>query len=243
MIFGGLEIVAGGYFAHKYHKNKLNKRRLEEEAQHRRNNTFSNKNPSTYPLQPCFQHEEDRPQHRPQSTAPPQYACYTSTPHQPRPQYQAHPRPQQPRPKPSHAQSFTIPRRPVPERKHEIIIQPSLQRADSMATLSRMPVANGYRPSNQAEPYPPPQRQTNDPLPMRASPYDNVAFSVSSPAFGAAPTSPPVSYAMAPEGGTVGIAVDNDWETYEHEAHHSAYAPTETSTQLGERAPPPPYAP
>lgn len=244
MIFGGLEIVAGGYFAHKYYKNKNEKKRLEEETQHRRNNTFPSNGPASYPLQPHFQHQEQRPQHRPQQTTPPRkYACHAPTPH--RPQCQAQPCPQQLRPKPSHAQSFTIPRRPVPQRKPEIIVQPSLQRADSMATLSRMPIANGYRPSNQAEPTLPPHHQANHPSPIQQSPYGNAAFSVSSPAFGATPTSPPISYVMAPEGGVGGRhTIDDNWETYEHEVHrYSAYAPTEASTHLGERDPPPPYAP
>lgn len=241
MIFGGLEIVAGGYFAHKYYKNKNEKKRLEEEAQQRRNNTFPINRPSSYPLQPHFQHQE---QHRPQRTAAPQkYACHA--PPATRPSCQSQPRPQQLRPKPSHAQTFNIPRRPVPQRKPEIIVQPSLQRADSMATLSRMPIANGYRPSNTANPGPPPRRQTSGLSPIQQSPYGNAAFSVSSPAFGATPTSPPISYVMTPEGGTgVHHTVDDNYETYEHGAYrYSAYAPTEASTQLGERDPPPPYAP
>lgn len=243
MIFGGLEVVAGGYFAHKYYKNKNEKRRLEEEAQKRRNNTFPSNRPSTY--QPYFQPQE-QPQlhHHPQHASPPQkYACYAPTP--PQPQCQAQPRPQQLRPKPSHAQSFNIPRRPVPQRKPEIIFQPSLQRADSMATLSRMPIANGYRPSNLTESNPPPRPQANSLSPIQQSPYGNAAFSVSSPAFGATPTSPPINYVMAPDAGAGGRhTVDDNWETYEHGAYrHSGYAPTEASTQLGERDPPPPYAP
>jgi hypothetical protein len=114
-----------------------------------------------------------------------------------------------------------------------------------MATLSRMPIANGYRPSYLAEPNLPPQSQANNLSPVQQSPYGNAAFSVSSPAFGATPTSPPISYVMAPEAGTeVRHTVDDNWETYEHGAHrYSAYAPTEASTQLGERDPPPPYVP
>ena len=245
MIFGGLEIVAGGYLAHKYYKNKNEKRRLEEEAQKRRNNTFPSNRPTSYPMQPHSQHQEQHSQHRrPQHEAPPQkYACHAPTP--PRPQCQTQPRPQQLRPKPSHAQSFKIPRRPVPQRKPEVIVQPSLQRADSMATLSRMPIANGYRPSNTAELNPPVRRQTNSLSPVQQSPYGNAVFSVSSPAFGATPTSPPVSYVVAPEGGVGGHhTVDDNWETYGHGTHrYSAYAPTEASTQLGERDPPPPYVP
>ncbi|KAH6621920.1 hypothetical protein C7974DRAFT_213388 [Boeremia exigua] len=243
MIFGGLEIVAGGYFAHKYYKNKNEKKRLEEEAQKRRNNTFPSNRPSSYPQQPHFQHQEQRPQHRPQHAATTQkYACHAPTAS--RPQCQSQPRPQQLRPKPSHAQSFSIPRKPVSQTKPEIVIQPALQRADSMATLSRMPIANGYRPSAAAAPVPPP-RQTNGLSPTPQSPYGTAAFSVSSPALGATSISPPISYAMAPEGGLgAQHTVDDNWETYGHRAHgHSAYAPTEASTQLGEREPPPPYAP
>ncbi|KAF9697495.1 hypothetical protein EKO04_004084 [Ascochyta lentis] len=242
MIFGGLEIVAGGYFAHKYYKNKNEKRRLEDEAQTRRNNTFPSNRPTSYPLQPHFPPQEQQPQHhRPQYVASPQkYACHAPT----APRLQCQPQPQL-RPKPSHAQSFNIPRRPVPQRKPEIIVQPSLQRADSMATLSRMPIANGYRPSNLIEPVAPPRRNANGLSPIQQSPYGNSAFSVSSPAFGATPTSPPVSYVMATDSGMGGThTVDDNWETYEHGAHrHSTYAPTEASTQLGERDPPPPYMP
>lgn len=244
MIFGGLEIVAGGYFAHKYYKNKNEKKKLEEEAQTRRNNTFPSNRPSSYPLQPHFQHQEQYPQQcRPQHVTPPQkYACHAPT--APRPQCQAQPRPQL-KPNSSYTQSFNIPRRPVPQRKPEIIVQPSLQRADSMATLSRMPIANGYRPSNAAEPSPPPRRQASGLSPVQYAPYGNTAFSVSSPAFGATPTSPPISYVVMPESGLEGRhTVDDNWETYEHgPQRHSAYAPTEVSTQLGERDPPPPYMP
>lgn len=242
MIFGGLEIVAGGYFAHKYYKNKNEKKRLEEEAQQRRNNTFPSNRPSSYPLEPHFQHQEQQfsqqsPQH---VTAPQKYACRATT--APRPQCQSQPRPQQLRPKPSHAQTFNIPRRPIPQRKPEIIIHPSLQRADSMATLSRMPIADGYRPSNTADPTPPPRRRANGLSPMQQSPYGNAAFSVSSPAFGATRTSPPISYMIAPDGGAEGYqTIDDNYETYAY--RNSAYAPTEVSTQLGERDPPPPYAP
>lgn len=261
MIFGGLEIVAGGYFAHKYYKNKSEKRRLEEEAQHRRNNTFPSNRPSSnrtpsYPLQPHFQHQEQRPQ----QTAPQQkYACYAQGNER-----EVQGARQQLRPKPSHAQSFTIPRRPVPQRKPEIVIQPGLQRADSMATLSRMPVANGYRPSNQANQANHTMLQNQTSLqradsmatlsrmpiangyrpsdqaglnPPHQSPYGNAGFAVSSPAFSGNDTSP-----VALHGN--GHSVDDNWETYGHGAQrYTAYAPTEASTQLGERDPPPPYAP
>ncbi|KAJ8116206.1 hypothetical protein OPT61_g2318 [Boeremia exigua] len=240
MIFGGLEIVAGGYLAHRYYKNKNEKRRQEEDDQQRRSHTF----PSSYPLQPHFQHQEQHLQHqRPQqATVPQKYACHAPIP--PRPQCQTQTQPQQLRPKPSHAQSFNIPRRPLPQHKPEII-QPSLQRADSMATLSRMPIANGYRHTNDTEPPRPPRRQTNGLSPIQQSPYGNAAFSVSSPAFGASLTSPPVNYVVGHQESMGGhYMVDDNLETYEHGAQrYSAYAPTEASTQLGERDPPPPYAP
>ena len=244
MIFGGLEIVAGGYFAHKYYKNRNEKRRLEEEAQTQRNSTFPSNRPSSYPLQPHFPPQEQHHRHHcPPHVAPPQYACHDST--APRTQCQAQPQPQL-RMKPSHAQSFNIPRRPVPQqRKPEVVVQPSLQRADSMATLSRMPVANGYRPLDLSETNPPPQRQVSGLLPVAQSPYSNAAFSVSSPAFVTTSTSPPVSYVMVPDVVAGGRNVVNGHRNrYENGIQRcSTYAPTEASTQLGERDPPPPYVP
>lgn len=243
MIFGGLEIVAGGYFAHKYYKNKSEKKKLEENVQYGRNNISQTNRPSSYPLQPHFQHQEQHAQyHCPQQAAAPQkHACHAPIPIQS--PCSAQPRPQQLRPKPTQAQSFNIPRRPVPQQQTQIIFQPSLQRADSMATLSRMPIANGYRPSRETEPAPPHRRQTVGLSPVQQSPYCNAAFSVSSPAFGATQTSPPISYVMASDARMAGHAVDNVWVSHEHEGRYSAYAPTEASTQLGERDPPPPYMP
>ncbi|KAF3007666.1 hypothetical protein E8E13_009011 [Curvularia kusanoi] len=242
MIFGGLEIVAGGYFAHKYYKNKNDKKRQEDEAQYRRNHTFPSNAPSSCYPHPQFQHQEQLPHYqRPQYVAAPQkHACYAPT--QSLSQGQ---RPQQQlRPQTNHAQSFNIPRRPVPERKPEIIIQPGLQRADSMATLSRMPIANGYRPSDQTGPMTSHQGQTESLLPVQQSPYGNSAFSASSPAFGATPTSPPIRYVMAPERRETYHTAENSWEAFEGGNHRvSAYAPTEASTQLGEHDPPPPYLP
>ena len=251
MIFGGLEIVAAGYFGHKYYKNKNEKKRAEEEAQHQRNHTFPSNRPSSYPLQPQFQHQEQLPPYqRPQYVAAPQkHACYAPAPLRPRSQgsqQQQQPQQQQQqqlRPKPSHAQSFNIPRRPLPQYKPEIIIQPSLQRADSMATLSRMPIANGYRPSDPAVSGAP-HRQTTTLSPVQQSPYGNAAFSASSPAFNTTSTSPPISYGVAPEHRIAGHTAEDGWETYGHGVHRiSGYAPTEASTQLGERDPPPPYLP
>jgi hypothetical protein len=132
----------------------------------------------------------------------------------------------------------------LPQHKPEIIIQPSLQRADSMATLSRMPIANGYRPSDPAVTGTSQRRQMDTLSPVQQSPYGNAAFSASSPAFTTTPTSPPFSYGVAPEYRMAGHTAEDNWETYGHGAHRfSAYAPTEASTQLGERDPPPPYLP
>ncbi|CAO2650157.1 Nn.00g014490.m01.CDS01 [Neocucurbitaria sp. VM-36] len=240
MIFGGLEIIAGGYFIHRYHKkkNELEKQRLEDEAQTRRHHTFPGAKPNGWNTQ-----AQHRPQHHQQPVIPQQkYACYAPVPMTAPPQFQCQAEPQrQPRPQPpTHTQSFNIPRRPLPQRKPEIIIQPSLQRTDSFATLSRMPIANGSRPQDafeeQSPAYPPRRYATGlQPIPQH-SVYGNAGFSVSTPAFGATPTSPPLTYAMA-TGHEGGHTVDDNWETYEHH-----YAPT-VSTQLGERDPPPPYAP
>ncbi|KAK1917309.1 hypothetical protein P3342_000022 [Pyrenophora teres f. teres] len=147
---------------------------------------------------------------------------------------------------PPHTQSFNIPRRPVPQRKPQIIIQPSLQRSDSFATLSRMPIANGTRPQNAHE-----QQglalSPAGPLHIpRNGPYGNAGFSVSTPAFGATPTSPGLTYEMAADQAySAGHTANHDWETYryDHGGQAAAYAPT-VSTELGEYdAPPPPYRP
>jgi hypothetical protein len=257
MIFGGLEIVAGGYLVHRHYRKKNNKEQLEEDAQKRRHNTFPGTN--------CAKQNgwdtqaRHRPQHRQQQqpTIPQQkYACYAPVAAQPRPQiyqpqchpqaqvhYHAQPQPQSPsRPHaPPHTQSFNIPRRPVPQRKPQIIIEPSLQRTDSFATISRMPIANGSRPHDIPE-------QTSPATGLSPTPqhgiYGNAGFSVSTPAFGATPTSPGLVYEMATghESGA-GQSVDDNWETYGH-AHGGGlhYAPT-VSTELGERDPPPPYTP
>lgn len=249
MIFGGLEIVAGGYLIHRHYRKKNEKERLEDEAQQRRHNTF----PGADRPKPNGWHTQaqHRPQHHPQQQPiiPQQkYACYAPTVSpQPQPQYQAQaPVHSQPRPHPTHTQSFQIPRRPVPQRKPQIIIQPSLQRTDSFATISRMPIANGSRPQDVPEdqsPISPPRRHATgglQPAPQHNI-YGNAGFSVSSPAFGATPTSPPLTYTMAT--GLEGRhTVDDNWETYAHGDASPHYAPT-VSTQLGEQDPPPPYTP
>ncbi|KAF1837666.1 hypothetical protein BDW02DRAFT_576948 [Decorospora gaudefroyi] len=266
MIFGGLEIVAGGYLIHRHYRKKNEKEQLEEEAQKRRHDTFPGANRARPSC--CNTQTHHRPQHHPPPPAIPQqkYACYAPVIGQPcGPQYYHQVQPQvlpQPQPQPyvqpqrqhhprphalPHTQSFNIPRRPVPQRKPQIIIEPSLQRSDSFATISRMPIANGSRPQDIRE----------EPSPVGLSPvpqhgiYGNAGFSASTPAFGATPTSPGLTYEMATghEDAIIGRTVDDNWETYGHangRAHgdgaESHYAPT-VSTELGERDPPPPYAP
>lgn len=243
MIFGGLELVAGGYLVHRHYRKKNEKQKLEQEAQSRRHNTFpgaNNAKPNGWNTQ-----APHRPQYHPspQPVVSQQKFTYHAPTAQALPQYQQQCQSQyQPRPQPPrHAQSFNIPRRPVPERKPQVIIQPSLQRTDSFATLSRMPIANGSRPQDIPE-YQSPVSPNAGLLPApQHSVYGNAGFSVSSPAFGATPTSPPVTYTMAtsPQGWH---SVDDNWETYSHGNRQSQYAPT-VSTQLGEREAPPPYAP
>lgn len=152
---------------------------------------------------------------------------------------------------PKHAQTFNIPRRPVPEHKPQIVIEPSLQRTDSFATLSRMPIANGYRPhdvsDDETPPVLPPRRHATGGLSPATTHgvYGNAGYSVSTPAFGATPTSPGLTYTMGTgQTGFAGHSTDDNWETYDHHVgERPVYAPTEASTQLGERDPPPPYTP
>lgn len=250
MIFGGLEIVAGGYLLHRHYKNKNEKKRQEDEAEARRHNTFPSAKPAGYQQ---HQYQQQPPQQYQQPMMPQQkYACYASA--APRPDYQQYPHPgphyNQPRPQlPRHAQTFNIPRRPVPQSKPAIIIQPSLQRTDSFSTLSNMPIANGSRPQdvNDESPVIPPRRHASGGLhpTTQHGIYGNAGYSVSTPAFGATPTSPGLTYTMATTAEAEGNGlhtVDDNWETYNHAGNRYSYAPT-VSTQLGEREPPPPYAP
>ena len=245
MIFGGLEIVAGGYLIQRHYrkKNEIEKQR-QEEVQNRRHHTF----PGANDAKPNGWHTQaqHRPQYHQQPMTPQQkYPCYApAVAIQPPIQYQAepqyHPRPQPP----THTQSFNIPRRPVPQPNPQIIIQPSLQRTDSFATLSRMPIANGSRPQGVAVEQGPghhPMPATGlQPAPQH-SVYGNAGYSVSTPAFGATPTSPSLTYVMA-TGQDGRHSFDDNWEPYGHGGGRPHYAPTE-STQLGERDPPPPYTP
>lgn len=233
VILGGLEIVVGGYLVHRHYKNKNEKKRLEEEAQQRRHNTFPGAKPDSYgsyaPPPPTPHQQPIIPQQK--------FACYAPQQH-PQPQFQ--PQPVQ------HTQSFNIPRRPVPQRQPpraqqppQILIQP-LQRSDSFATISRMPIANGYRPSNEEADPPglPPRRHVSNlsPIPQN-SPYSNAGFSVSTPAIAPSHNSP-TQYGSPHMGRNT---VDDNWETYGH-SRLPHYTPSE-STALGEHDPPPPYRP
>lgn len=246
MIFGGLEIVAGGYLLHRHYRKKNQKDNFQYDAAQKKRH-------QTYPGTNCSQQRTGwNSTHVPQQQQPTrpqchtQHACYAVAP-QPRPQLytpqtlpqqQPHHQ-QQPRPlAPPHTQSFNIPRRPVPEHKPQIIIQPSLQRTDSFATLSRMPIANGSRPHDiPSDPDVSLQKDAKQPGLM--SPYGNARFAASTPAFGATPTSPGLRYEMA----TTEYRVD-EWYASSGGEASPHYAPT-VSTELGERdmPPPPPYVP
>ncbi|KAF2249760.1 hypothetical protein BU26DRAFT_518317 [Trematosphaeria pertusa] len=247
VLLGGLEFVVGGYLIHRYHKDKNEKKKLEAEAQQRRHHTFPGPAP-----QSC------NPYPQPQQPMMPQqkYACYAPQPqpqHRPHPQFQPQPqhRPHTAQPVP-HAQTFEIPRRPLPHQQPPPqIIQP-LQRTDSFATISRMPIANGSRPHNaehQPPGLPPRPHVSNLSIPQQQPanhPYSNAGFSVSTPGLGTTPATYP-TYPTGYTGQQGGRqTVDDNWETYApqtglgHGQGH--YSPSE-STALGEDDPPPPYRP
>jgi hypothetical protein len=252
VILGGLEFVAGGYLLHRYNKNKNEKKRLQAEAHERRHYTFPAAKPHS-----CYAYQQQPYQH-PQYQQPPYQHIPQQkyTYHAPQPQPQPSLQPQhrvQPRPHGlPHTASFEIPRRPVPppqpqQQPPPLIIQP-LQRADSFATISRMPIANGYRPSD-VESHPPalPPRQDSSSLsPIPQSPYSTAAFSRSSPALGPPPLTPTTPVYASPHFGRQ--TVDDNWETFAPHAGppaHGHYAPS-VSTALGEddpNDPPPPYIP
>lgn len=248
VILGGLEIVAGGYLVHRYHKKQKKKKRLVEETQQRRDNAFS-----AAKLQPC--HTPQLSQPTPTTEQKYGYVANAS-PSRPAPPFPPLHRPytEPPPHRPHHApqvfqsQQFMIPRRPVPTPYNAPlpnIIQP-LQRADSCATISRMPVANGYRPTQGANDHQlPPHRANLQLLPVSHShvnsPYGNHGFAVSSPALGNQPTTPTSNPGM--HGGR--YTVDDNWETYNQAPGRPTYAPS-VSTALGEHRdddPPPPYHP
>ncbi|KAF2871396.1 hypothetical protein BDV95DRAFT_39983 [Massariosphaeria phaeospora] len=241
VIFGGLEFVVGGYFIHRHYKNKnrLEKDRLEDEAQERRCNTFPGAKPQSSSAQ---------------QPSVPQYK-YEYRVQQPQPPTHPHTRPQ-PHPyasqAPPRAQSFMIPRRPVPPRKLELQheIQP-LQRSDSMATLSRMPIANGYRPTDSPGHNPPlpPRRQQSSLLSLPQDepanyPYSNAGFSVSTPALAAPSSFSPITPTSdgPPGRGTV----DDNWETYATQPQPQYGGPAASGPARHEDSeddPPPPYLP
>ncbi|EMD69961.1 hypothetical protein COCSADRAFT_32607 [Bipolaris sorokiniana ND90Pr] len=269
MIFGGLEIVAGGYLLHRHYRKKNQANTAEDDAQKKRHHTFPGaicaKQQQQQQLQQQYQqqhyniqHPPQPPQHHQPTLAHQKYAYYAIAP-QPRPQlytpqtlppqdFHHHQSPslpphQRPPPLPQ-THSFTIPRRPVPQRKPHIIIQPSLQRSDSFATLSRMPIANGSRPHDVREESPACMTPTaGGGLGVGGGVYGNPGYSMSTPAFGATATSPGLTYEMATAEQVEG------WERYEgygREEREEAtphYAST-VSTELGERdVAPPPYVP
>ncbi|KAF2634254.1 hypothetical protein P280DRAFT_474776 [Massarina eburnea CBS 473.64] len=239
VILGGLELAVGGYLVHRHYKNKNEKKRFEQETQQRRHHTFPGARPQSCPQDP-------QPQPQPPPDLPPRKVTY-HTPQNPPPR-QPYYQPQfkhDARPHPiTHTQSFNIPRRPLPQQAPQII-QP-LQRADSCATISRMPIANGYRPSgvNGGAPAMPSRRHAPTLSPIPQSPYSNGRFSVSTPALAVLPIKPTTPlYGTGLRGG--GQTVDDNWETYAGQGG-GHYAPS-VSTALGEYhdpdEPPPPYHP
>ncbi|RMZ73444.1 hypothetical protein GMOD_00007953 [Pyrenophora seminiperda CCB06] len=268
VIFGGLELIAGGYLIHRHYKKKDEKKRLEQQnAQNNgRNNMFPGGNYAKPQQMWHLEQANHHAQHQQQQPAitPHKYAYYAPVVPQPLPppqpceplaeppQAQIEQQFQQPRPHaPPHTQSFSIARRPVPQSKPQVIFQPGLHRTDSFATLSRMPIADGIRPQNVSEessPVSPVAGQSNI-SPPRHGPYGNAGFAMSTPAFGATPTSPGLTYEMAGEQAySAGHTAGHDWETYRYDHGHGhqrpPYAPT-VSTELGEYEgpPPPPYKP
>ncbi|CAI6342541.1 unnamed protein product [Periconia digitata] len=252
VIFGGLEFIVGGILVHKHYKHKNEKKRIEAETHQRRNHTFPGATTPKPQATPLYHHHNASQQHHHPGPVPQHAQCHkyvyqASSRPQAQPQQQqqqqgqAHPH-YNPQPI-THTQSFNIPRRPVlpprPPQSYQApppqIIQP-LQRADSCATISRMPIANGYRPTAMQTATPAPHNPSSL-SPIMQSPYSTGGFSVSSPALhqpgGLSPTSPHVGRHTA---------VDDNWETYST----PGYAPS-VSTALGERydddEPPPPYRP
>ncbi|KAF2106826.1 hypothetical protein BDV96DRAFT_590534 [Lophiotrema nucula] len=231
VILGGLEFVVGGYLVHKHYKNKSEKKRLQEEALRRRNNTFPGAKPRPYA------HPQTYPAPKPEQ----KYASYAQPPHQPQPHYQAPPiTPQHMplrHPLPPHAQS---------EPPYQPNIQP-LRRQQSFASLSHMPVANGSQPHDVYPPVPPGQSPLNTQYTHPSQqhnpnyPYYNTGFSASYPSF--EPT------LVGPEQGSNQHSgrhhtMDDNWEQYGPPSPHVHFAVSD-APQPGERDddPPPPYRP
>jgi hypothetical protein len=138
MLFSGLEIVAGGYLIHRHYRKKGRKEQLEEEAQQFAG--ADNKKPGGWDTQ-----AHHRPQHQQQPAIPQQKSACSAqscTPQYQPPPPQALHRPR--RHAPTHTQSCSISRRPVPQRKPHIIVQPSLQRTDPFATIPYGHNAGGH---------------------------------------------------------------------------------------------------
>ncbi|KAF2731976.1 hypothetical protein EJ04DRAFT_525694 [Polyplosphaeria fusca] len=235
VILGGLEIVVGGILIHKYHKNKHEKKRMQDEAAQRRHNTFPGAKPQSYPPQ----QQQQQPVHGRK------YASYAPHP-QPPPQ-------RQPPPCPSHAMPQ---RRPLPHNHSAPLhFQPEIRpvgRQDSFATLSSMPVANGSQPTGMYSQMPPQPLYTNpytSPYPAQTSqqlapirPYSNAGFSVSTPAFHPSPITP--VHTSHPAFGR--NTVDDNWEAYEEHPPHVRFDGSDSphhDEREDEDDPPPPYRP
>jgi hypothetical protein len=251
VILGGLEIVIGGYFIHRHYKHKNEKKQLQEEEEKRRHNAFPGANPPNglpqlVPVLP--------PQQKYASHAPPSYTLQP----QPQPCVQGRPRPctaqtfprEQPHPGPPRQMAL-----PPHMQLIQQEIQP-LQRADSFSTLSHMPVADGLHrhdsrrpPQLPARPQPSP-RHTIPRRPLNAnSPYNNTAFSLSTPAFG------PVQHvqytsasanvnpgASAPNSAFGRSTVDDNWETNGQQSQ-APHVEVSEPTEQRDDDPPPPYMP
>jgi hypothetical protein len=257
VLFGGLEFVVGGYFIHRHYKKKSHKKKLEAEAEARRNNTF----PGAGNPQRQGQNHEQLPQYQQMPpTAAPQFEYCGACRYPPRRRVPPPIRTQGQAPwgqqRPNTAQTFPtqhqIRRRPVPPpRPQQNQQQPRpalhlpahmepeirpLERSDSLrsiTTLSDMPIANGMQYS------PPPGSQMAGlqvPSPHSPSgPYGNARFSVSVPALvGHAPSSP---LGSSPRVGTV----DDNWETYSPHTPLRGGGGAQQDDDIND--PPPPYQP
>ncbi|KAF2020297.1 hypothetical protein BU24DRAFT_419841 [Aaosphaeria arxii CBS 175.79] len=231
VIFGGLEFVVGGYLVHRHYKNKneQKKRSQVQYGQQHRQNTYPGAIQQAQPPQ--------------QQAIPPQqlkYAC-----HGVQQQPQVRPVPQQ---RPYTTQALPIQSRPYPQHPSNAAqFQPQIQplsRADSFATISHMPVANGLTQPEFIPPLPTRPQHLNSThrhghanMPQQQHPvYNNAHFSASTPAF-YHPSNDGIQR-QEPRPGRA--TVDDASEAFgsSSSTHYSE------STFLGERDdPPPPYRP
>lgn len=241
VIFGGLEFIVGGYFVYRHNKKKNHKKRLEAEAEQRRNNTFPGANPQRSPHEPLPQYQQRPPPlpHRiPRRPVPQRYQ------HQPRPHtaqtfpIYAPPEAPRPTPAPTRQQLRQPQNRPAHIPQHmEIEIRP-LQRSDSFTTLSDMPIANGhqYTPPASLRPQVSGLQVPSSPN-VASGPYSNAGFSVSVPLFDRPPSSPMGSPPR------VGGTVDDNWETYSPHSPQAHMRGGGNNGDADENDPPPPYVP